>query len=60
MPRVSEIEDSGGDPVLKEIFEREREMFGGLLNPTMLAFAPEPGALLSLALPALLRVRRRT
>ncbi len=34
MPRVSEIEDSGGDPVLKEIFEREREMFGGLLNPT--------------------------
>ena len=34
MPRVSEIEEAGQDPVLKEIFEREREMFGGLLNPT--------------------------
>jgi alkylhydroperoxidase family enzyme len=34
MPRVSEIEDAGGDPVLKEIFERERAMFGDLLNPT--------------------------
>ena len=34
MPRVSEIEDAGGDPVLTEIFERERAMFGDLLNPT--------------------------
>ena len=34
MPRVREIEDAGDDPVLKEIFERERAMFGDLLNPT--------------------------
>lgn len=34
MPRVSEIEDAGGDPVLTEIFKREREAFGDLLNPT--------------------------
>ena len=34
MPRVSEIEEPGGDPVLKDIFERERAMFGDLLNPT--------------------------
>ena len=34
MPRVSEIEDDRGDPVLGEIFRRQREMFGELLNPT--------------------------
>lgn len=34
MPRVSEIEDDGGDPTLKAIFDRQREMFGGVLNPT--------------------------
>ncbi|MCA0304731.1 MAG: carboxymuconolactone decarboxylase family protein [Proteobacteria bacterium] len=34
MPRVSEIEEDGGDPTLKAIFDRQREMFGGLLNPT--------------------------
>jgi len=34
MPRVSEIEDAGADPVLDEIFKRERAMFGDLLNPT--------------------------
>ena len=34
MPRVSEIEEPGGDPVLTQIFERERAMFGDLLNPT--------------------------
>ena len=34
MPRVSEIEDAGGDPVLKDIFEKERAAFGDLLNPT--------------------------
>lgn len=33
MPRVSEIEDDGGDPTLKAIFDRQREMFGGVLNP---------------------------
>jgi len=34
MPRVREIEDPGDDRVLTEIFDREREMFGDLLNPT--------------------------
>ena len=34
MPRVREIEDDGGDPILKEIFAKERELFGGLLNTT--------------------------
>ena len=34
MPRVSEIEEDGGDPTLAPVFEREREIFGGLLNPT--------------------------
>lgn len=34
MPRVKEIEDPGGDPVLTPIFERERAAFGDLLNPT--------------------------
>jgi len=41
MPRVNEIEDDGGDPVLREVFARERELFGGLLNPTkVLAHCP--------------------
>ena len=34
MPRVSEIEEDGGDPTLAAIFEKEREIFGDLLNPT--------------------------
>jgi alkylhydroperoxidase family enzyme len=34
MPRVSEINDDGGDPILKEVFAREREFFGDLLNTT--------------------------
>jgi alkylhydroperoxidase family enzyme len=34
MPRVREIEDDGGDPTLKELFARERELFGSLLNTT--------------------------
>ena len=34
MPRVREIEDDGGEPILKEIFAKERELFGGLLNTT--------------------------
>lgn len=33
MPRVSEIEDDGGDPILKASFDRQREIYGGLLNP---------------------------
>lgn len=34
MPRVSEVDDARGDPVLSELFARERDAFGDLLNPT--------------------------
>lgn len=34
MPRVSEVEEDRGDPTLKAVFERERELFGDLLNST--------------------------
>jgi alkylhydroperoxidase family enzyme len=34
MPRVREIEDDGGDPTLRELFAKEREAFGSLLNTT--------------------------
>jgi alkylhydroperoxidase family enzyme len=34
MPRVKEIEDDGGDPILKGIFAKERELFGALFNTT--------------------------
>jgi alkylhydroperoxidase family enzyme len=41
MPRVKEIEDAGGDPILTPIFEKQRELFSGLLNPTkVLAHCP--------------------
>jgi alkylhydroperoxidase family enzyme len=44
MPRVSEIEDAGADPLLGEMFAQERELFGGVLNPTKV-FAHRPGIL---------------
>ena len=34
MPRIREIEEDGGDPVLSELFRNERNLFGDLLNPT--------------------------
>jgi alkylhydroperoxidase family enzyme len=34
MPRVREIETEGNDPILKELFQKERDSVGGLLNPT--------------------------
>jgi hypothetical protein len=34
MPRVREIEEDGGDPTLAEVFKKERDIFGGLLNTT--------------------------
>ena len=34
MPRVTEIEEDGGDPMLADVFAKERAIFGGLLNPT--------------------------
>jgi len=33
-PRVSEIDQPGDDPILKETFAREQELFGFVLNPT--------------------------
>ena len=41
MPRISEIEDDGGDPTLKPIFDKQREVFGGVLNSAkVLAHCP--------------------
>lgn len=34
MPRISEIEDDGGDPTLKAAFDKQRELFGSVLNST--------------------------
>lgn len=34
MPRVKEIDDAGGDPMLEELFRKERAINGDLLNPT--------------------------
>ena len=33
MPRVREIEEDGGDRVLAEVFNKQRELSGDLLNP---------------------------
>lgn len=34
MPRVTEITEDGGNPILKEEFARERAMFGDVLYPS--------------------------
>jgi hypothetical protein len=34
MPRVREIEEPGEDPILREIYAREQEVFGFVLNTT--------------------------
>ena len=34
MPRVREIEEPGDDPILKDVFAKERDTFGYVLNPT--------------------------
>ena len=34
MPRVREIVDAAGDATLEDLFAKEREAFGDLLNPT--------------------------
>jgi alkylhydroperoxidase family enzyme len=34
MPRVPEITDPGDDPILREVFPKELETFGFLLNTT--------------------------
>jgi alkylhydroperoxidase family enzyme len=41
MPRVSEIEDPHGDPILTEAFARDQALYGYVLNPTkVLAHCP--------------------
>ncbi|HEV8641606.1 MAG TPA: hypothetical protein VGV13_10965 [Methylomirabilota bacterium] len=42
MPRVREIEDPGDDPVLSDVFAKERETVGFLLNTTKVQ-AHRPG-----------------
>ena len=37
MPRIKEITDPDGDPLLAKLFAEEREMFGDVLNPTKIA-----------------------
>jgi alkylhydroperoxidase family enzyme len=34
MARISEIVDDGGDASLANLFKKERDLFGDLLNPT--------------------------
>ena len=34
MPRVREIDDARGDPILEELFAQEHAIYGHLLNPT--------------------------
>ena len=34
MPRVKEIDDGRGDPILEDLFAKERKAFGDVLNPT--------------------------
>lgn len=74
MPRIGEIEEDGGDPVLVAVFDKEREIFGGLLNPTkvmahcppilraakMLGASIEQSGLLPKSLPPLLYLRVAT
>jgi alkylhydroperoxidase family enzyme len=42
MPRIREIEDAGDDPILQDVFAKERETFGFLLNTTKIQ-AHRPG-----------------
>ena len=44
MPRVREIDQPGDDPILIELYEKEREAFGFVLNTTRV-MAQRPGIL---------------
>jgi len=44
MPRVREIEEPGDNPILQEIYAKEREVFGFVLNTTKIQ-AHTPGIL---------------
>ena len=41
-PRIREIEEPGDDPILKETWAKQQEMFGFVLNPTKIQ-AHTPG-----------------
>ena len=41
-PRIREIEEPGDDPILKETWARQHELFGFTLNPTKIQ-AHTPG-----------------
>jgi alkylhydroperoxidase family enzyme len=42
MPRIREIDDPGDDPILRESFAREEDVFGYVLNTTKIQ-AHTPG-----------------
>jgi alkylhydroperoxidase family enzyme len=42
MPRVREVEEPGDDPILREAYAKERELFGFVLNTTKIQ-AHTPG-----------------
>jgi alkylhydroperoxidase family enzyme len=42
MPRVREVEEPGDDPILNEVYAKERETFGFILNTTKVQ-AHRPG-----------------
>jgi alkylhydroperoxidase family enzyme len=44
MPRVTEIDTDRGDPTLQPIFAKDRDLFGGPLNPTKV-YAHRPAVL---------------
>ena len=44
MPRVREIEEPGDDPILTDLYAKEREAFGFVLNTTKV-MAHRPGIL---------------
>ena len=44
MPRVSEIDSDRGEPILRPIFAKDGELFGGPLNPTKI-YAHRPPVL---------------
>ena len=44
MPRVREIDQPGDDPILTELYEKEQEAFGFVLNTTRV-MAQRPGIL---------------
>jgi alkylhydroperoxidase family enzyme len=42
VPRVREIEEPGGDPIREDVFAREKDVFGFVLNTTKIQ-AHTPG-----------------